>query len=1120
MKTNKLCKYLLVITAFLFSWSVVMAQNVTITGVVTSADDGLPIPGASVVQKGTTYGVSTDSNGAYQISVPKGATLLFSFMGMTTQEIVVADQITINVVLQSSIFAMDEVVVTALGITREKKSLGYAVTEVTGDKLTISSSVSSVSALQGLSTGVLITNTDGGVFGGARINIRGNSTLGGNNQPIYIVDGIFIDNETSGGSQWGGSDWGNKLKNLNADDFESVSILKGAAATALYGSKALNGVILITTKKGRASKGIGLEITQTTAFEVPYAGQDFQNEYGVGGIAGYCSELVDRFAPQDYFALNGDDEPSVWLGDWGAWSWGPKMEGQRVRDYDDTWTTFDPQPDNMLTAFNVGVQNNTNISLSGSNGGTTYYASYSYKDHNGVYPGNRTVRNSISLNLGQQITKWLKLDANIAYVTSENLNPPSRSMYSEFIYSTFPRSFNTAKYYERYKASHGGVHNRDYGDPLYNVPGNSMWFGIFEDKYSQVEDNTRVRLNITANLTPWLTAKVGGTYNQYVIKSETKQLGQGYQNEGGYYYAGNERKFQNSIDAQLIATKELMTDFTLTFIAGAERLYKVNDGSSAWTNGGLIPAGVFAISSSKNSAGSSAWHNQEKEEWSAYYVANFDYKGQYFLDITGRNDWSSTMVYRDETGHMSFFYPSFTASWIFSETLSLPNWMDFGKARLAYAIVGNATDPYQITNPLTYSRTGTLTTPNGDVPVYDYTTTSVYNPNLKPEMKHEFELGLDIRFLSNRLGVDFTYYNNHSKNQILRNNVPSMSGVESIMFNAGDIQNQGIELTLHLIPVQTRDLSWSMDINYTRNRNKIVELYANIPSYNLYESATYGNTRIGTYAEVGGDWGMLMSDSNPLIDEATGLPVLRWSSGNRGALLYRNNKIEKLGSMQPKFYGSVNSVLTFKHFQLGILVDGKIGGKISSYHGRYGTCTGIYESTLEGRDEEHGGIAWTSSWTDNSYHDGVIPDGIFADGQTIQMRNPSTGVITTHDVSGMTYKEAVDAGMAEPSHVSYWVYQTNSWSNGVINDNVLMENSYIALRELSLGYTLPDKITSKIGAQGINVMVYGRNIGYLYNTMTNHLHPELQTSNEAGAAHEWMQSPYTRTYGFKVSLNF
>jgi iron complex outermembrane recepter protein len=1120
MKTNKLCKFLVVFTALIFSFGVVMAQNVTITGTVTSSDDGLPIPGASVVQKGTTLGVSTDANGLYKISVPKGATLQISFMGMTTQEFVVGDQTVINAELQSSMYAMDEVVVTALGITREKKSLGYSVTEVKGDKLTAGPSASPVSALQGLSTGLLITNTDGGVFGGTRINIRGNSTLRGNNQPIFIVDGVAIDNEVSGGSQWGGSDWGNNLKNLNPDDFESVSVLKGSAATALYGSRAIFGVILITTKKGKASKGIGLEITQTTAFEVPYAGQDFQNEYGVGGIAGYCTELTDRFAPQDYFALNGDGEKTVYLGDWGAWSWGPKMEGQLIRDYNDTWTKFSPHPDNMLAAFNTGVQNNTNVALTGSSGGTNYYVSFSHKDQNGIFPGNKTVRNSIAVNIGQQMNKWLKLDANIAYVTSDNQNPPSRAMYSEFIYSTFPRSFDTEKFYKKYKASHGGTPNYDYGDENWRVPGNSLWYSIFEDKNTSIEDNTRVRLGVTANLTPWLTAKIGGDYNQYTTETEYKQPGQGYMNAGGYYLIAHQRKFQNSIDGQLIATKEIFPDLTATVIAGAERFYTVSSYTRSNTTNGLDPVNVFAITSSIGTVSSEAWRGAEKILASAYYIANFDYKGQYFLDVTGRNDWSSAMVYPDKTGHMSYFYPSFTGSWVFSETFTLPTWFDFGKARLAYAIVGNSADPYMITNPNTYTKDpNSINSLNGSIPRYDYTTTSVYNPNIQPEKKHEFEIGLDVRFFQNRLGLDFTYYNNHTKNQILSNAVPYQSGVTSIMFNAGDIQNKGIELTLHTTPVRTSNVTWDIDFNYTRNRNKIIDLYPGIDLYNLYESGTYGNTRIGTYAYVGKEWGVLMSDSAPLMDEASNTPILRWSSGNRGVLYYRNNTLQKVGSMAPHWFGSINSSLTVKNFMLNFLIDGKIGGQISSYHGRYGAGTGVFESSLKGRDEEHGGITWTSPWTGGTYHDGIVPAGVFVAGQTIQMKD-SGGTTNTYDVGGMTYQQAIDAGYAEPSHVSYTEYQINSWSNGVINKNVLMEDSYICMREVSLGYRIPANITEKIGARGINVLVYGRNLGYLYNTMTNHLNPEVQTSNEAGAAHEWMQSPYSRTFGFKLNLNF
>jgi iron complex outermembrane receptor protein len=1120
MKTKKLFKFLTVIMMLIFSCSVVMAQNVTITGKVTSSDDGLPIPGASIVLKGTTRGVSTDMEGLYEITVPRGSVLQFSSVGMADQEVAAGDQTVINIILQPSTIAVDEVVVTALGISREKKALGYSVTEVAGDKLTINSAVSPVSALQGRAAGVLITNTDGGVFGGTRINIRGNSTLKGNNQPIYIVDGVVIDNEVSGGSQWGGSDWGNNLKNLNPDDFETVSILKGAAATALYGSRALNGVILITTKKGKATKGIGLEITHTTAVESAYVGHDFQDIYGVGGLAGYCYELPDRFAPMSGLPLNDDGEPTVYLGDWGGFSWGPKMSGQQVRDYDDSWTTFSPQPKNMIEAMDLGIQNNTNVALSGANSGTNYHVSYSFKDHKGVYPGNETKRNSLGVNVGQQLVKWLRLDVNMAYVTSDNMNPPSRSMYSEFIYSTFPRSYNTAKFYQRYQAAHGGVHQQAYGDPLWNVPANGMWFSIFENISLQTEDNTRVRVDVTANITPWLTAKFGGNYNEYAIRGEYKSPGQGYQNSGGSYQLTHSRKFQTSIDGQLIAQRELFDKFNAMLVVGGENYYTINSGNSSWTNGGLVPPLVFSLSASRDTPGTNAWVNGERQLISAYYIANFDYKGQFYIDLTGRNDWSSTMVYRDGSGHYSYFYPSFTGSWLFSETFKMPAFMDFGKVRLAYAIVGTGAGPYDITNPFTYTRNGTLNTFNGSVPYYTYSTNTVPNPDLQPEKKHELEFGLDVRFFKNRLGLDLTLYNNHTYNQILSNAVPSSSGVSGIIFNAGDIQNKGIEITLHTSPVRMKDLTWDADFNFTRNRNMIIDLYEGIDLYGLYESATYGNTRIGTYAVVGGEWGVLMSDSQPLRDEATGLPLLRWSSGNRGALMYRSGKMEKVGTMNPDFFGSVNSTITWKNLQLGFLIDAKIGGMISSYHGRYGAGLGVFESTLANRDAEHGGITWTSPWTGQTYQDGIIPDGIFAEGQKIVMKDPVSGVETTYNVGGMTYQEAVDAGYAEPTHVSYWVYQTNSWGNGVINENVLMENSYICLREVSLGYRLPDAISNKIGAKGINILLYGRNLGYLYNTMTNHLHPEAQTSNEAGAAHEWMQIPYTRTMGIKLNLNF
>ncbi len=1118
-KIRQLSKYLATLLAMMLIAGYAFGQNITVTGVVTSTEDGLPIPGATVVEVGTSNGVTTGLDGNYSITVQSGASLEFAFLGMQSQTIAVNGRTTIDVALEPELIGMGEVVVTSLGITREKKSLGYSVTEVDGDELTVGTSVSPVNVLQGKATGVLITNTDGGVFGGTRITIRGNSTLGSNNQPIYIVDGVIIDNETSGGSQWGGSDWGNNLKNLNPDDFESVSILKGAAATALYGSRAINGVILITTKKGRERRGIGLEITHTTALESVYDGHDFQDVFGWGYIAGYASWYSpDAFDVMNYF-------PTNVAGEWdfreisSSYSWGPKFNGQPIRDYDGTWTTYDAQPTNYLDAFQLGVQNNTNIALSGGSEKSNYRVSYSFKDHNGVYPRNATRRNSVSANFGHELTKGLRLDMSIAYVTSDNSNPPNRSMMQNFITWDWSRAFNTEKWYKEYQAPHGGTHLQSNGDPYWQVPSLGLWYSIFENSSVRTEDNTRVRGNVTANITDWLTFKFGGTYNIYTTREEVKQPGQGYQNSGGYYSLMHTKKYQQSLDAQLIFNRDLMEDLNMNLILGGEQFYNINSGGRNWTNGGLIPPLMYSLAASNNTPGSDAWVNGEYELYSAFYILNFDYKGQFFLDLTGRNDWTSTMVYRDGSGKYSYFYPSFTGSWVFSETFDLPEMIDFGKLRLAYAIVGTSPGPYNITTPFTYSKGGPLNTPNGEVPYYSFSSSEVPNPDLQPEKKHEFEVGLDVRMFHDRLGIDFTYYNNHTFNQILSIPVPSMTGVGSIKINAGDIQNKGLELTLHTTPVRASSLEWDLDFNFTRNRNMIVELYGDIQRYGLYESGTYGNTRIGTYAIVGGEWGVLMSDSNPQIDEETGLPILVWSGGSRGARMTREGELERVGSMNPDFFGSINSVLTFKNLSLNVLIDGKIGGYVSTYSGRYGACAGLFDGTLEGRDEEHGGVTWTSSWTGNTYHDGVIPDGVFAPETTIQMKD-SEGNTVSYDVSGMTYQEAVDAGMAEPTHASYWGYFNNSWSAGVINENVLSKASYISLREVAVGYMLPRELSSKIGAQNIRVSVYGRNLTYLYNAMTNHLHPEAQTSNNAGAAHEWGQIPYTRTIGFKLNLNF
>lgn len=1098
--------------------AVYMQTQQTVTGRVTDAD-GVSMPGVTIMIEGTTTGSITDADGRYSITAPSNGVLVFSFIGYLTERIPINGRSVIDLVLVQDVLQIQEVVVTALGIKREKKALGYAVSEVSGEEVAKAGVVSPVLALQGKAAGVEVAPSEGTSFGGTKITIRGNSTLGSNNMPIFVVDGVIIDNEISGGSEWGSGDWGNNLKNLNSDEFETVTILKGSAATALYGSRALNGAVVITTKSGKARKDLGVKFSQRFSVKKAYDGPAFQNVYGTATVPGYASWAPDRFAPSKYFQTNSAGEPIIGTG----LHWGHKMDGTMVRGLDGEWMKYVAKPNNFLDIFDKGTQSNTNVTLDGGGDNSTFIISLSNLTEKGIYPGNKFQRNSVFSKVTRDFNKYISSELSLSYANSVPENPERDIMQNFITGIIFPRFYDTKYWRNNYRADHGGIPRQDNNDPSYQIPGHGMWMTINENSYKQTEESLRITGKLNFNITNWFSTVVEGYVNNYYTKYETQELGQGYRNEGGYYSLGHSRKQQYDVKLWLNFKHDFGNGLDGSMSLVAEHWETANSYSRAWTNGGLIVPGVYALSNSKNEPGQEAYINDEKILQSLMFFTDLGWKNQLYLSITGRNDWSSTLMYADGTGDYSYFYPSVSMSWLPTETFELPNWINYGKLRMSWAHVGNDFTPYRI-NP-GFSRQGTVLSYNGDLPRYSFKSTEMPNVNIRPENKKSIEFGLDARFLDNRLGIDFTYYKENTYNQILNIPAPAESGVNSLLINAGNIQNKGIEIMVHAVPLKFKDFEWNLTLNYARNRNKILELYEGVDEYLLEGDWAYGNTRIGSMAIVGGSYGLLVSDSSPRLfkdpndpnNPRNGLPLLSWDATNRGVRESRNQEKTVVGDMNPDFTGSVGTGFKYKNFSLDALFDFKIGGDISVYSARYGVSYGLFESTLKGRDKQHGGIEWNSSWTGNTYDDGVIPNGVFAPGTTVQMKN-SAGETVTHNVGGMTYKEAFEAGLVEPTHAGYWYYWNNSWGAGVINDNVLQENSYIGFRQLSLTYDIPRTWCQKIGLSNASVSLYGRDLGFLYKTLKDNLHPFSVRSNRSGAAHEWQQIPYVRTIGGAINI--
>ena len=1114
-------------------------QSETATGTVVDAMG--PVIGASVVVKGTTNGTITDFDGNFSIpGVKKGDILQVSFVGYITQD-VVWNGTALNITLAEDTQTLDEVVVTALGMKRSTKALGYAVTEMKGEDLS-TAVVNPVNALQGKVAGVEISQSDGGMFGSTKIQIRGASTLGANNQPIYVVDGVILDNSVKKGSaDWDGTgygDYGNELKNLNPDDFETVSVLKGAAATALYGSRGLNGAVVITTKSGKKGQGLGINFSQTFGVDHVYAQPDLQYEYGQGQYAGNVSYgQTDAngnyyiFDNLHQFKLNGNGQPTL-IGQNGR-HWGPKFDGSSIEYFDGKTTSYSPVENNYKDAYNLGFNTNTNVSVQGGNDKTTFYTSLSYKYMNGTLPNNSFERLSMLAKATHMITDKVELEAGISFANSnpKNAQPSIGEYFVDTNNGPLGNMYDTNKWRHLYKGEHGGLADSSYGDEYGRIPGRGLWWSIYENDYSQKETTVRPNIILRWDLLDWLKFTAEGNYNYYYRRYENKQPNSGYaKSTGGYYGMGQYQKEQTNLNASFSWNKTF-GDWTTTGFVRGEYYNNIEQAMSGNTNGGLVVPDQYFLNNSKNAASYSGQISGEKRMLSVAFQAGVSWRDQVFVDVTGRNDWSSSLVYGDTHGNYSYFYPSVSASWLIHETLrgKLPEWISFAKIRGSWAQVGNDTDSYSI-NSAYSMMSGSAA--NGNFYTLTLPTTA-YSQNLKPERKNAWEFGLDWRFLQNRIGIDFTYYKENTKDQIMSISVPGVSGINNQLINAGNIQNSGVDLAINTTPIETKDWTWDLNFTWTKNEGKIIELHENVTSYiKLIDDAytNYGNFRIAPVAKVGEAFGALMSDSAPMRDwkydedgnivGGTGLPVFTtygWSKdGMRAAMYARSGKEEIVGSMQPDFLGSVNTSLRYKNWTLRASMDMRFGGYVASYGSRYGTTYGMTKTSLKWRDEEHGGMTFKSIWDGQTYHDGMIPEGIFQEGTVLATPSGNYTVAT----GGETYQQLYEKGLVDPQHGSTWTYWQNSWGNGVLNDDWFTELNYIALREVSLSYRMPQSICDKIKARNINLTLAGRNLGYLLNSMPNGENPESVRGTVATEFRVRSFNCLTANYTFTINVGF
>lgn len=1107
------------------------AQGVKVSGKVISAGDNTEQIGVSILLKGTSIGTTSNADGEYTIDAPGNGVLVFSFVGFEKQEVSIDNRSIINVTLKEDNLQLGEVVVTALGIQREKKQLGYSVTEVSGTKLAATNEVSPIAALQGRVAGVQIDQGAGGVMGNTKIIIRGNSTLGTNNQPIFVVDGVILDNDVYDGNANGatGRDFGNNLKNLNMEDFESVSILKGSAAAALYGTRAINGVVLITTKKGTQRKGIGVNVSQTFTAQKAYRAPDFQNEYGGGTVGAFFTDTREpNYKPDEswttkVFPINSNGQPYIdrQIGR-ELENWGPKFAGQQVVDYDGKMTTYQAYPNNYLDAFQTGRGNVTSVAIDGGSDRSTFRLSYNRAKTSGINLRNELSKNAFNLRATQNLNKFLVADVTVDYTSTEGSNPPSLTL-NNYIW-TFPRNYDTNYWRRRenYVAYNGGLRNpNDVNEPN-KVPGADYWFNIYENDYTQKEQMVRGRLALTATVTDWFKVQLEGNFNNLYTKNETKEMGGGVNFTGGRYGLGHTTKETNFLKWMGIFNKKIGNDLDFSgYIGGESQEYNISYNYSE-TSGGLTYPGNFFLANSVNAQLSRGGVKLRRSYRSLYASADFGWKDQLFLGVSWRNDWSSALTYKDGSGNNSYSYPAVNMSWVFSQTFnsSLPEWLNYGKLRANLAALGGDVDPF-VLNPGFAFRDYTNAGGNGNVPMSTYSSSSTLQQNIKPLRKIAKEIGLELKTFNNRLGIDVSVYRDNSRNQPLPISADITSGVSSILINAGNIQNTGIEIALDATPIQTGDFRWNTMVTFSRNRNKIVELYGDREYYALENEGGGANDLI-PYAKVGGTYGVIRTkiaakrftaaDAN---DPRNGMAVLSWRGDARAAFPARSNEWKDVGDINAKFRGGWDNTFTYKRFALNVLLDAKIGGDMIITSLRYGTHTGVFTNSLHGRDAEHGGITWTSKYDGKTYDDGIIPDGVFDAGQTITQADG-----TNVNVGGMTFKEAYEKGFVEPTHLPQYMYRYGSFSTAV-GDYWISENSWISLRQVSLSFQVPQSFCSKIKLNNLSVNLIGRDLFYLYNTLPLNFNPASNYSNSTAVQKEvGFIPPMTRSFGVTLRAGF
>jgi len=1078
---------------FTLAISGALSAQKQVAGVVTDADTGSPLAGLSIfVKSHPERGTITDVDGAYQLEVPEGADVLaFSYIGYTTQEVEIAGRAIINVSMQEDAQKLDEVVVTALGIKRQKKELGYSTESFGGEELLRSNAPNLVNALSGRSAGVQVSNTNGVDGGTTRFVIRGNNNINGNNQPLIVVDGVPMENDPGMTNIGRGVDWGSAINNINPNDVESVNILKGPTAAALYGSRGANGVVLISPKRGKKRSGIGIDYTVMHKVAEPFRYREVQDIFGAGGPLNLLEPSLPVndegvfVYPRENHAEDGPlgKATTELFGFYSTGvSWGPRMEGQMVKWWDGEMRPFDPQPDNLKLYFSNGHTTTHNLSFSGGGEMGTLRVSLTRTDHDAIVPNSNYDQTTVNLGSRLDISSKVHADLSLSYINYHRLNSPTlgddnENSFGKGILYSWPRSYKGLEK-EINILPDGTRNNYDFeGGYPFDFSPPHLWWNTYNNNTNLGRNKLIGALSLTYDITPWLnaTGRMGTDFTLTQFETRHQPIDKlGVTN--GFY--------SNELGRDIVRNNEFLFAFHKEGIFHSPLGARLSFGGAQWhrsqyglkgSTGRWINPWLFAFNNFEDqlTVPIPSEFRYEKKINSLFSFLNLSYENYLYLEVTGRNDWSSSLP----PSANSYFYPAASLSFIASNAFDLSrlSWLNFLKVRGAYAQTASDTDPYQIDFVYatgTFGSNQTASLPNTIPPIA-----------LKPQQANSYEVGLSLGLLNERVNFDLSYYYIRSFDQILDAPLPASAGASTVRINTGILENKGFEAIVNAILVEKRNFFWETGFNISRNRNYLASLGEGAKSLEL--ANIWGLNGPSITVQEGEEYGAIIG-YDYIYHEQSGKPILN----EEGTHYLITDSRVPIGNASPDFIGGWTMRMGFKGLILSTLVDTKWGGDI--YAGSYviGLQTGQSPETLPERLGQ--GLPFTDP-EGNVRNVGVILDGVYADGR------PNDKVV----------------------HY-YFKYIGNTGGWGRFNSRPgIIENSWVKLREVALTYRFPKHLAQKTKVfQSLDITLAGRDLFYLYTTLPDRVNPE--GSNGAGNAQglEWASYPGVRSFTIGLNASF